>query len=478
MFGIDQNIKSSQLYLLYDMAKNQLATLREELDKIDESDNREKVSEIKMQISHFEQEINQFENKIAKEPELNFNFSIEEIYSIYGQYEENFISVEFHRNTESFEKYGETIGGSIVYRKSERENLEKELNSENPKRTNDFVKLDSTPEYPLGDSQRQELIETGFRSGDVYEIIQVNLPRRKSYRTTGVKEIPNRINIEIDPDDFDLHAMTRGFLGRLLADGKQLIPYEYFRYLALVEDVNPEALENEGVYEQIKSNGKKAMGLFRYHQLKVKIETKKATEEEKSEFLRFRSRITNSRIEIIKEEVRKSANKPLKLYLEENPDFILNFAEHTMSFEEETLEYFRSTKPIYWNFKSVAHIYLRHTQDLSLKGVNELKSNFQYELKEVRYILKKCIEDNIEEINERLANGKEFRLYGDRSYYFNGNYYSMNIDKNGRVSSFYPNVGINAPTRGHSLSLKLPAYSSIPTFEASQAPLTVAPPRF
>ena len=39
-------------------------------------------------------------------------------------------------------------------------------------------------------------------------------------------------------------------------------------------------------------------------------------------------------------------------------------------------------------------------------------------------------------------------------------------------------VGINAPTRGHSLSLKLPAYSSIPTFEASQAHLTVAPPRF
>lgn len=439
MFGVNQDTKSSQLYLLYDMAKKQLSSLKTEINDLKDSDDPEKRKELENQITYLEKEIAEFEVKLANELEAEFSFSTEEIYCMFGQYEDNFISVEFHRNTESYEKYGDTVGGTIVYSKSERASLENEINSGTPKRTNGYVKLSSTKNYQLNDEQRKELLETGFKSSDVYEILELKLPKVKTYGQPGMKEVPNRVNIEMDLSSLDSHALKRFNVKMLLDDGKQPRPYELLRYFALVEDVNPTGMEEEGIYDLIESWGEGAKHLFMYHQLKVSIENNQAEDYEKAMFLNIRRSIIKSRLEDIKKEVRKSANKPLELYIKENPEFLLSFAKETMTFEEESLEFLQSGKPIYWDFKSVAHIYLRHTSEVDLKGVNELKSKFQYEIKEVRYLLKKCIEDNIDGINQRLSTGKDFRLFGDCSYYYNGNYYCLNIDKDGRVSSFYPN---------------------------------------
>jgi hypothetical protein len=41
-------------------------------------------------------------------------------------------------------------------------------------------------------------------------------------------------------------------------------------------------------------------------------------------------------------------------------------------------------------------------------------------------------------INEKLKEGKEFRISGDRSLYFNGNYYALHVLPNGRIAGFNP----------------------------------------
>ena len=43
-----------------------------------------------------------------------------------------------------------------------------------------------------------------------------------------------------------------------------------------------------------------------------------------------------------------------------------------------------------------------------------------------------------DKINDRLSDGKDFRVYGDKALYFNGNYYSLRIENTGRIDSFYP----------------------------------------
>ena len=103
------------------------------------------------------------------------------------------------------------------------------------------------------------------------------------------------------------------------------------------------------------------------------------------------------------------------------------------------------------------------------------------------FFLSACEENSDEELSLSKANYIEFKsqylksltIIGDDLVKSNSNF----GDRERLTEIVEDNfdqyiVGINAPTRGHSLSLKLPAYSSIPTFEASQAPLTIAPPRF
>ena len=81
--------------------------------------------------------------------------------------------------------------------------------------------------------------------------------------------------------------------------------------------------------------------------------------------------------------------------------------------------------PIYWDYEGFLHIYLRHCDELAIEGHFENKTKFQYTQKDIKRILKIAIEDLKPKINEKLKEGKDFRIYGDRSLYFNGNHYSL-----------------------------------------------------
>ena len=102
--------------------------------------------------------------------------------------------------------------------------------------------------------------------------------------------------------------------------------------------------------------------------------------------------------------------------------------------------------PIYWNYESYLHIYLRHCDELEIEGHFENKTKFQYTQKDIRRILKIAIENLKDKINEKLKEGKEFRIWGDRSIYFNGNHYSLHILKSCSISSNGKSSGIRLLT--------------------------------
>lgn len=95
-------------------------------------------------------------------------------------------------------------------------------------------------------------------------------------------------------------------------------------------------------------------------------------------------------------------------------------------------------RPIYWDYEGFLHIYLRHCDELAIEGHFENKTKFQYTQKDIKRILKIAIEELKPKINEKLKEGKDFRIYGDRSLYFNGNHYSLHILADGRVAAFHP----------------------------------------
>lgn len=439
MFGVDLKISDGSLYLLSDIVENQIETLKSQLSECSPTE-VEKIKEIKLRILFFQAQLKKFESDVEKQLKERFQFSIEEIYSMYGQYEDRYVNIEFHKYSDSAKKFGTSISGVFVYWKKEREALEIALGNEGVPRTNGLLKINCSNNKGLTDTQKTELIEEGFMSGDIYEVLAVNIPQRKSYGEAGIKEIPNTINISNDLEDFDPYYSSIFILRSRIKKGIDLTAEEWAQYcgymLYYVEDSkSDELIQSKGFDE----DGK--LSLVRFYELKLKIYYRKFEKEELLEFMNLLTLKKEERLEAIQKEIGKSVNKKLTQFKVEFPEIAKRLEDSALHFEEEALVYQETIIPIYWDLKGFLHIYLRHCAELEIEGHFKNKTNFQYSQKDIRRILVIAIKKYYKPINKRLSEGKDFRIYGDRSLYFNGNYYALYIESNGRVAAFYPLEG-------------------------------------
>ena len=437
MFGIKSKINDGMLYLLNDMVENQVANAKKELSELPE-ENTERREFLTAQIAAYETQLKSFKEDIEKQLSEKFQFSVEELYAMYGQYDRKYISIEFHKFSESAAKFGRNIGGVLTYHKKEREELEDAISKENVPRTNGLVKIDCSKHEKLSDEQKKELIENGFVSGDIYEVLASNLPVAKSYNQTGIKEIPNTITVNVDPTDFDPNRAYLWLYGQRIKNGDILIEEEIAKFCGLSLYLKPGS-EN---YDYVKENGFDENGQklpkVRFFELEAKLYATDITKEEILEFNEFLQARKVERIEAIKKEIKRSTNKRLEQFEEEYPDIYAELQKSRVQFETESLEYHEVVTPIYWDYEGFLHIYLRHCDELAIEGHFENKTKFQYTQKDIKRILKIAIEDLKPKINEKLKEGKDFRIYGDRSLYFNGNHYSLHILADGRVAAFHP----------------------------------------
>lgn len=437
MFGIKSKINDGMLYLLNDMVENQVANAKKELSELPK-ENTERREFLTAQIAAYESQLKNFKEDIEKQLSEKFQFSVEELYAVYGQYDRKYISIEFHKFSESASKFDRNIAGVLTYYKKEREALEDAISKENVPRTNGLVKIDCSKHEKLSDEQKKELIENGFVSGDIYEVLASDFPVAKSYNQTGVKEIPNTITVNVDPSDFDPNRAYLWLHGQRIKNGDFLIEEEIEKFCGLSLYLNPGS-EN---YDYIKENGFDENGQrlpkVRFFELEAKLYATDITKEELLEFNEFLQARKVERIEAIKKEIKRSTNKRLEQFEEEYPDIYAELQKSRVKFETESLEYHEVVTPIYWDYEGFLHIYLRHCDELAIEGHFENKTKFQYTQKDIKRILKIAIEDLKPKINEKLKEGKDFRIYGDRSLYFNGNHYSLHILADGRVAAFHP----------------------------------------
>ena len=271
------------LYLLNDMVENQVASAKKELSELPEEDT-ERREFLTAQIAAYETQLKSFKEDIEKQLSEKFQFSVEELYAMYGQYDRKYISIEFHKFSDSAAKFGRNIGGVLTYYKKEREELEDAISKENVPRTNGLVKIDCSKHEKLSDEQKKELIENGFVSGDIYEVLASNLPVAKSYNQTGIKEIPNTITVNVDPTDFDPNRAYLWLYGQRIKNGDILIEEEIAKFCGLSLYLKPGS-EN---YDYVKENGFDENGQklpkVRFFELEAKLYATDITKEELLEF--------------------------------------------------------------------------------------------------------------------------------------------------------------------------------------------------
>ena len=437
MFGIKHKLNDPLLYLLHDMVEGQLQHAEDSLSKCTE-EQVEQINQLRQKIAYFKNELSDFEKDVAKQREEMFQFSVEELYFMYGQYESRFIGVEFHKLSESGKKYPINIGGIIVYSKSEREELDKVINSGNIPRTNGLIKIDVSSNYNLTKEQTDELLNKGFMCGDIHQILASNMPVQKAFKQEGIKEIPNTMNINFDPTGMDPHRMFMWLFSQRVKDGGRLIDTEWCKLCGYGIYYEPESINLEFIKQRVFDAEGNKNKKVRFHELSAKLFNTDINKGEIAEFGALLKERSLERVEMIREEIKRSTNKTLEKFAEEYPEIYKVIRTSASTFDEETLEYHTTILPIYWDFRSYLHIYLRHCEELQIEGHFKNKTKFQYTQKDIKRILGIAIHKLHDKINDRLASNNDFRVFGDQTLYFNGNFYSLRIEKDGRVDSFYP----------------------------------------
>jgi hypothetical protein len=437
MFGLKHALSDSSLYLFHDMVENLLVTAEQTLSET----SQDKISEIEQlttTITYYRQELTNFESEIKEQQKIFFQFSIEELYSMYGQYDK-FVGIEFHKFSEATKKYGRNIGGIFIYGKNERQELEDTLTFETVPRTNGLVKLDVSSNYNLTNEQIKELIEVGFNSGDIYEISASNTTLINSYAQKGKKEIPNTINLTIDTSGTDPCKLILYNLNMRLNYGGVLIEGEWNQFCGFSICYSPKLEKVEFIKSKSYDKDGKIKREVRFYELVAKKINSDITEDELNEFSQLLRERRIARFEILKSELKKNNINSLEKFKEEHPSVYTEIYKTALIFDDEVLTFSKSSIPVYWDFKTYLHIYLRHCDELQPDGHFKSKTPFSYHQKDIRRILTIAVEELEDKIQDRLSQGLDFRTYGEKALYFNGNYYSMRIESNGRIDSFYPN---------------------------------------
>ncbi|MBB2145755.1 hypothetical protein GM921_09675 [Pedobacter sp. LMG 31464] len=363
-------------------------------------------------------------------------FSIQSIFSAIGQYD-RYAIFNFLRGSAAFETYGGTVYGYIIYLPSERARLKQEMEAGNTSSDDGTIFLDGA----LQDKEKnQRLLTKGFLSTDIASINIMDLgPIKNQYDETNVKEIPNTINIDFHPEFLSGEKMLLHVFRLKLKEGIPLIPDEVRRYYGLQLLLEPEQVTDENKVNILTDP---ATGKY-YDDVLITILSSFVEADREGSPFRYAlnnalSNRRKTRVAYICRHLGIALKHIDKLRIE-NIGAWQELMTLVYRFEPETLTCWGWTHHVYWDFERFIHIYLRHYKKFLINESSKGQgTGFLYTIKNIRRIINIVLDANKVAIEERLKAGKGFHLQNDKGHYFNGNYYSIKIDPDGRLMQFHP----------------------------------------
>ena len=107
-------------------------------------------------------------------------------------------------------------------------------------------------------------------------------------------------------------------------------------------------------------------------------------------------------------------------------------------FEPDILLY--GKKQVYWDIDSYLHITMRHVKQLQLGHFKD-RTPFPYRFEDLETLIHQVLGTIEHEIERHFSEkpGKNFLRLGKMSVFFNGDYYCLQINKEGRLVTLYVN---------------------------------------
>lgn len=365
-------------------------------------------------------------------------FTQEQLY-LYGGRIDSVFTLTFRERSNAQKKFGDEVTVCFIYTRDERKALE-----EDPASLNSHACVKAKLLVPYGkqyESVAKELSESGIETKDIVQALVLppndknNTYPSKEKRTPKVLEIP----FKAEGKGRDIGWMY-GFLKRLKDRGIGLMPEDLSSYLAFKYILEPEEITIEEKQSLFGEDGQIKDAVL-FHILLWRQDAEIITDEEKVKLRELKKRRFDGRMALLKQELQKQGLN-LERLRKEYPQQAILILEKVISFNDRSFNT-SGRFPLYMDFESLLHIYFRHAEEMNVGTQFADRDKFQLEEKDILAVIRivmGALNEEYQAYKEQHPEGRFFRS-GKMAYYYNGDYYHVNVDADGRISTFYKGSG-------------------------------------
>ena len=367
---------------------------------------------------------------------FSMTYTKESIYKYSGQYDK-IVVVTFDWNSDSYRKYGEYIVGYFYYTPKERIAIQKLIEEKVESSTHGFVKFKPSESPKLSDINITELDKKGLLTSDIIEILQFSHLEENKFSKTEKRALPEPMIIKSPFTNEDEEDLMIWLNNQRLKSGYKLIPEEINKHNAVIfRKYEQEIRKSDNLYDFIDITTGEIKPELKYYYLQSKFYHDELAEVELEEFKSLINQRAQDKVEILGNELKKSTEhwNQIGINYEKGVSILVHLITN---FETQRITNVKF--PIWWDLEKFLHIYMRHVDETQVGERFEIKTVFQYKLNDIRDLIKIVLEKTEKEINEHFEKNseKDFFRIGERSVYYNGDFYSFHIEKSGRLMKFH-----------------------------------------
>jgi hypothetical protein len=270
------------------------------------------------------------------------------------------------------------------------------------------------------------------------EILYFTAPEKNTFHSKEKRTI-DKINIPITslPKGRDLDWMYR-FKKRLVSENIGLCPRERNFYLAGKFYYERDKLTEDEIAEIFPKDSEMREAI-EHEFLGMKYMREEISDPEKRRLAELLGKKKRDSYNLLDKYLKQSGSSMKKL-VSDNPEQAVDLFEKTLHFKERRLNV-TGTIPLYVDIDRYLHIYMRHVEEMKVNKHFEHKDNFQWNEEDVFSVMEHVIRQFNDEIQEFFSKNpdKRYSRYGDKSAYYEGDYYTFHIEPSGCISTFHKN---------------------------------------
>lgn len=369
----------------------------------------------------------------------NIEYYLQLIYLVAGRLD-LVATLTLKDNSPSCVKYDKEMTVVFQYTQREREEMDKQL--EEGQKTHGIIKakaLNYGIPITLPESDEMKYVE--INSEDIENVFVLHFRLNNNTFHSKEKRELDKMIIEVDSDPDDCHYDWYYVFekNRVEEQGIILSPEERYAYLAMklfYEAGSITELEKKEIFAHGRSLNEHVG--FHYYSIldKKKLEISDASIKSLSKLFLKR---TGERAMAVNKYLMEAGSSINKL-IQANTKIFQKLLLAAVGFKQQRLN-ISGKYPIYLDIDSFLHILTRHVEDFKFNEHHANKDNFQWSEGDVMTVIKKVVNIIDEEYQSyRMEHpDRKYSKYGNQSIYFEGDYYTLHIDLNGRMETFYKN---------------------------------------